>query len=309
MPIKVQSDLPVRAILEKENIFVMDETRAMNQDIRPLKIGILNLMPLKEDTELQLLRSLSNTPLQLDITFLTVSTHESKNTAQSHINKFYEPFCNVKKRRFDGLIITGAPVEQMEFEEVDYWEELVEIMDWAQTHVTSTFFICWGAQAAMYHYYGLKKKLLSQKLFGLYRHQIQNRKEPLIRGFDDEFLAPHSRHTTVDAEEIRACKDLTILAESKEAGVFISMAEEGRKIFVFGHPEYDRHTLEKEYVRDKEKGLDIQIPRDYFKDNDSNNPPLLMWRAHANTLYTNWINYYVYQLTPYMWEDEEEGTN
>ncbi len=309
MPIKVQSDLPVRAILEKENIFVMDETRAMNQDIRPLKIGILNLMPLKEDTELQLLRSLSNTPLQLDITFLTVSTHESKNTAQSHINKFYEPFCNVKKRRFDGLIITGAPVEQMEFEEVDYWEELVEIMDWAQTHVTSTFFICWGAQAAMYHYYGLKKKLLSQKLFGLYRHQIQNRKEPLIRGFDDEFLAPHSRHTTVDAEEIRACKDLTILAESKEAGVFISMAEEGRKIFVFGHPEYDRHTLEKEYVRDKEKGLDIQIPRDYFKDNDSNNIPLLMWRAHANTLYTNWINYYVYQLTPYMWEDEEEGTD
>ena len=186
MPIKVASDLPVRAILERENIFVMDETRALNQDIRPLKIGILNLMPLKEDTELQLLRSLSNTPLQLDITFLTVSSHESKNTAQSHINKFYEPFYKMKKRRFDGLIITGAPVEQMEFEKVDYWDELVEIMDWAETHVTSTFFICWGAQAALYHYYGLKKQLLPQKLFGLYRHRVQNRKEPLIRGFDDE---------------------------------------------------------------------------------------------------------------------------
>lgn len=305
MPIKVQSDLPVRAILEKENIFVMDETRAMNQDIRPLKIGILNLMPLKEDTELQLLRSLSNTPLQLDITFLTVSTHESKNTAQSHINKFYEPFCQVKKRRFDGLIITGAPVEQMEFEEVDYWPELVEIMDWAKTHVTSTFFICWGAQAALYHYYGLKKQLLPQKLFGLYRHKVQKRKEPLIRGFDDIFLAPHSRHTTVDAKAIHACKDLTVLAESDEAGVFIAMAEEGRKVFVFGHPEYDRCTLEKEYLRDKEKGLDIQIPKDYFENDDSNNRPLLMWRAHANTLYTNWINYYVYQLTPYMWEDED----
>ena len=305
MPIKVASDLPVRAILERENIFVMDETRALNQDIRPLKIGILNLMPLKEDTELQLLRSLSNTPLQLDITFLTVSSHESKNTAQSHINKFYEPFCQVKKRRFDGLIITGAPVEQMEFEKVDYWDELVEIMDWAGTHVTSTFFICWGAQAALYHYYGLKKQLLPQKLFGLYRHRVQNRKEPLIRGFDDEFLAPHSRHTTVDSEAIRSCSSLTVLAESDEAGIFIAMAEKGRKIFVFGHPEYDRLTLQKEYVRDKEKGLDIKTPKDYFKDNDSSSQPLLMWRAHANALYTNWINYYVYQLTPYQWEDEE----
>lgn len=305
MPIKVQSDLPARAILERENIFVMDETRAMNQDIRPLKIGILNLMPLKEDTELQLLRSLSNTPLQLDITFITVSTHESKNTAQSHINKFYEPFCDVKKRRFDGLIITGAPVEQMEFEEVDYWDELVEIMDWADAHVTSTFFICWGAQAALYHFYGLQKTLLPQKLFGLYRHRVQNRKEPLVRGFDDEFYAPHSRHTTVDAEAIRNCKDLTILAESPEAGVFIAMAEEGRKIFVFGHPEYDRVTLEKEYLRDKGKGLDIQLPKNYFPDDNSEERPLLMWRAHANTLYTNWINYYVYQNTPYLWEDEE----
>ncbi len=301
MPIKVQSELPARAILEKENIFVMDEKRAMNQDIRPLNIGILNLMPLKEDTELQLLRSLSNTPLQLDITFITVSSHESRNTAQSHINKFYEPFSTVKGRRFDGLIITGAPVEQMEFEEVDYWAELVEIMDWAEIYVTSTLFICWGAQAAMYHYYGLRKKLLPQKLFGLYRHQVLNRKEPLVRGFDDEFMMPHSRHTTVDAGDIRACKELEILAESQEAGVFAAMAQEGRKVFVFGHPEYDRLTLEKEYLRDKGKGLDIQVPDNYFQNDDSSTRPLLMWRAHANTLYTNWINYYVYQLTPYVW--------
>ena len=196
-------------------------------------------------------------------------------------------------------------MEQMEFEEVDYWDELVEIMDWADAHVTSTFFICWGAQAAMYHFYGLKKRLLPQKLFGLYRHKVENRKEPLVRGFDDEFYAPHSRHTTVDAEEIRACKELTVLAESDEAGVFIAMAEEGRKIFVFGHPEYDRLTLEKEYMRDKNKGLDIQMPKNYFPGDDSNNRPILMWRAHANTLYTNWINYYVYQNTPYEWDDEE----
>ena len=301
MPIKVPSDLPARAILERENIFVMDEHRAMNQDIRPLKIGILNLMPLKEDTELQLLRSLSNTPLQLDITFITVSSHESKNTAQSHINKFYEPFSAVQGQRFDGLIITGAPVEQMEFEEVDYWQELVEIMDWSQGHVTSTFFICWGAQAALYHFYGLQKSLLPQKLFGLYPHQVLERKEPLVRGFDDVFYMPHSRHTTVTADLIRTCRDIRILAESEEAGVFAAMAAEGRKICGFGHPEYDRLTLEKEYLRDKNKGLDIQIPKNYFPDDDSSKRPLLTWRAHANTLYTNWINYYVYQLTPYVW--------
>ena len=266
---------------------------------------ILNLMPLKEDTELQLLRSLSNTSLQVDVTFLMVASHEAKNTSTSHLNTFYVKFEDVRKNYYDGMIITGAPVEQMEFEEVDYWNELVEIMDWADAHVTSTFFICWGAQAAMYHFYGLKKRLLPQKLFGLYRHKVENRKEPLIRGFDDEFYAPHSRHTTVDAEEIRVCSDLTILAESDEAGVFIAMAEEGRKIFVFGHPEYDRLTLEKEYVRDKNKGLDIQVPKNYFPDDNSDNRPLLMWRAHANTLYTNWINYYVYQNTPYVWDDEE----
>ena len=305
MPITLDKKLPAVDILRSENIFVMDDVRATHQDIRPMNVLILNLMPTKVATEIQLLRLLANTPLQINVDFLYMTSHESKNTAQSHINKFYEPFCEVKKRRFDGLIITGAPVEQMEFEEVDYWNELVEIMDWADAHVTSTFFICWGAQAAMYHFYGLKKRLLPQKLFGLYRHKVENRKEPLIRGFDDEFYAPHSRHTTVDAEEIRACSDLTILAESDEAGVFIAMAEEGRKIFVFGHPEYDRLTLEKEYVRDKNKGLDIQVPKNYFPDDNSDNRPLLMWRAHANTLYTNWINYYVYQNTPYVWDDEE----
>ena len=304
MPIKVQNDLPAKAILENENIFVMDEHRAMTQDIRPLYIVILNLMPTKEETELQLLRALSNTPLQIDVTLMCVESYVSKNTPASHLNKYYKRFREIRDRRFDGMIITGAPVEQMPFEEVDYWSELTDIMEWSKTNVFSTFHICWGAQAAMYHFYGLKKKLLPQKLFGLYRHKVRNRREPLVRGFDDEFYAPHSRHTTVDAEEIRACSELTILAESEEAGVFIAMAEEGRKVFVFGHPEYDRLTLEKEYLRDKNKGLDIQLPKDYFPENDSRNRPLLMWRAHANTLYTNWINYYVYQLTPYVWEDE-----
>lgn len=306
MPIRVQRDLPAKEILEKENIFVMDETRAMSQDIRPLKIGIVNLMPLKEETELQLLRSLSNTPLQVDVSFITVSSHESKNTSANHLNKFYEPFSQVKKRHFDGLIITGAPVEQMDFEEVDYWEELTEIMEWTKTHVTSTFHICWGAQAGLYYHYGLPKTLLPKKLFGLYQHRVLDRKVPLVRGFDDVFVAPHSRHTTVDAERIRSCKALTILAESEEAGVFIAMAEEGRQIFVFGHPEYDRITLDKEYQRDKKKGLDIEIPKNYYVNDDCQVRPLLMWRAHANNLYTNWLNYYVYQLTPYIWEDEEE---
>lgn len=305
MPVKISDGLPAQSILENEHIFIMTEHRALHQDIRPLKIGILNLMPTKVATETQILRCLSNTPLQIEVTLVQTSTHTSKNTSSEHLLNFYKTFDEIKDMNFDGFIITGAPVEQMEFEEVDYWNELVEIMDWADAHVTSTFFICWGAQAAMYHFYGLKKRLLPQKLFGLYRHKVENRKEPLIRGFDDEFYAPHSRHTTVDAEEIRACSDLTILAESDEAGVFIAMAEEGRKIFVFGHPEYDRLTLEKEYVRDKNKGLDIQVPKNYFPDDNSDNRPLLMWRAHANTLYTNWINYYVYQNTPYVWDDEE----
>ena len=250
MPIKTQGDLPVKEILERENIFVMDEKRAMHQDIRPIHILILNLMPLKEETELQLLRSLSNTPLQVDVTFMAVESHEAKNTSLSHLNKFYETFTDIKKRKFDGMIITGAPVEQMPFEEVDYWNELTEIMDWTEKHVTSTIFLCWAAQASLYHFYGLEKKPLDKKMFGLFQHRVLNRKIPLVRGFDDVFLAPHSRHTEVPIADIHACKDLTVLAESEEAGLFLAMAEGGRKIFVMGHPEYDRMTLNNEYHRD-----------------------------------------------------------
>ena len=298
MPIKIQSDLPVKEILEKENIFVMDEGRAVHQDIRPIRILILNLMPLKEETELQLLRSLSNTPLQVDVSFMMVATHESKNTATSHLNKFYETFDQVKAHKYDGMIITGAPVEQMEFEEVDYWEELQEIMEWTKTNVTSTIYLCWAAQAGLYSHYGLKKKMMDHKVFGLFRHRVKNRRVPLVRGFDDEFLAPHSRHTEVAAEDIHACDALTILAESEEAGVFLCMAMDGRQIFVMGHPEYDRVTLDGEYKRDKGKGLDIKLPENYYPENDPDNKPLLLWRAHANNLYTNWLNYYVYQATP-----------
>lgn len=299
MPIKIQSDLPVKEILEHENIFVMDETRALQQDIRPIQILILNLMPLKEETELQLLRSLSNTPLQIDVTFMAVSSHESKNTSRSHLNKFYLEFSQVKDKKYDGMIITGAPVEQMEFEEVDYWEELVEIMEWTKSHVHSTIHLCWGAQAALYYHYGLKKVPLPEKRFGLFWHKVQNRKIPLVRGFDDIFLAPHSRHTDVPPQNIHNCEALTVLAESDEAGVFLCMAMDGRQIFLMGHPEYDRVTLDGEYKRDKGKGLDIQIPKNYYPDDNPENMPLLMWRAHANNLYTNWLNYYVYQTTPY----------
>ena len=301
MPILVQNDLPVRGILEQENIFVMDEKRATSQDIRPLTVGLLNLMPLKEDTELQILRSLSNTPLQVDVVFVTVSSHESKNTSTSHINKFYVPFCDIKERRFDGFIITGAPVEQMPFEDVDYWEELKEIMEWTKTHVTSTVHLCWGAQAGLYYHYGIDKVQLPAKVFGVYEHRVMNRKTPLVRGFDDVFLAPHSRHTTVPTECIKAEKRLTVLAESDEAGVFLAMAGDGKEIYVMGHPEYDRVTLHNEYMRDKNKGLEIAVPKNYYPGDNCENKPLLTWRAHANNFYTNWINYYVYQNTPYEW--------
>ncbi|HIV11680.1 MAG: homoserine O-succinyltransferase [Clostridiales bacterium] len=299
MPIKVQKDLPAREILEKENIFVMDETRALHQDIRPIQILILNLMPLKEETELQLLRSLSNTPLQVDVTFMAPASHESKNTSTSHLNKFYVDFSQIRRKNFDGMIITGAPVEHMEFEEVDYWEELVEIMEWTKTHVTSTMHLCWGAQAGLYYHFGLQKKQLPEKMFGLFWHKVNNRKIPLVRGFDDRFLAPHSRHTEVPIEDIRADGRITILAESEEAGFFLGMANDGRQIFVMGHPEYDRVTLDGEYKRDLGKGLDIQLPKNYYQGDNVENKPLLMWRAHANNLYTNWLNYYVYQVTPY----------
>ena len=305
MPIRVQNDLPVNEILERENIFVMDEKRATSQDIRPLKVGLLNLMPLKEDTELQILRSLSNTPLQVDVIFVNVSSHESKNTSTSHINKFYVPFKDIKKQRFDGFIITGAPVEQMPFEEVDYWEELKEIMEWTKTHVTSTVHLCWGAQAALYYHFGINKVQMDAKVFGVFEHRVQNRKTPLVRGFDDVFFAPHSRHTTVPTELIKAEERITVLAESDEAGVFLAMADEGKQIFVMGHPEYDRVTLHNEYMRDKNKGLEIEVPKNYYKDDNCENKPLLTWRSHANNFYTNWINYYVYQATPYVLEDDE----
>lgn len=299
MPIKIQSDLPVKEILERENIFVMDENRAVHQDIRPIQILILNLMPLKEETELQLLRSLSNTPLQVDVTFMMVSSHTSKNTATSHLNKFYQTFDEIKGCKFDGMIITGAPVEQMEFEEVDYWEELKDIMDWTKTNVTSTIYLCWAAQAGLYYHYGLKKRQMDHKVFGLFAHKVKNRKIPLVRGFDDVFIAPHSRHTEVAAADIHNCKALTVLAESDEAGVFLAMAKEGRQIFVMGHPEYDRVTLDGEYKRDLSKGLPIDMPKGYYPEDNPENKPLLLWRSHANNLYTNWLNYYVYQSTPY----------
>ena len=299
MPIRVQKDLPVKEILEQENIFVMDEHRAMHQDIRPIKIGLLNLMPLKEDTELQILRSLSNTPLQVDVVFVNVSSHKSKNTSTSHLNKFYVSFEEIKDQRFDGFIITGAPVEQMPFEEVDYWEELKEIMEWTKTHVTSTMHLCWGAQAGLYYHYGIEKVQLDEKVFGVFEHRVKNRKTPLVRGFDDVFYAPHSRHTTVPTEAIESEEQLIILAESEEAGVFLTMSLDGKQIFVMGHPEYDRVTLNNEYMRDKNKGLEISLPKNYYPDDNFENRPLLTWRSHANNLYTNWVNYYVYQVTPY----------
>ena len=305
MPIKVQGDLPAKEILERENIFVMDEHRAIHQDIRPLQIAIVNLMPVKQDTELQLLRSLSNTPLQVDVTFVAVESHESKNTSTSHLNKFYVTFKDIKKKKFDGMIITGAPVEQMEYEEVDYWEEIARIMEWSKTHVTSTIHLCWGAQAALYYHYGIQKHMLPEKMFGLFWHRVYNRKCPLVRGFDDVFLAPHSRHTEVRSEDIRACSELTVLAESDEAGVFLAMADEGKQIFIMGHPEYDRITLDGEYHRDLEKGLDIQLPKNYYQNDDPEVKPLLRWRAHANNLYTNWLNDYVYQVTPYELPEDE----
>ena len=300
MPIKTQNDLPAKEKLENENIFVVDENRALHQDIRPLQICILNLMPVKEDTELQLLRALSNTPLQVDVTFMKMNSHVSLNTSANHLNKFYNTFDELKENKYDGLIITGAPVEQMDFEEVDYWEELCQIMEWTKSHVTSTLHICWGAQAGLYYHYGIPKYPLAKKMFGVfYAHRVMNRKVPLVRGFDDIFMAPHSRHTAVLSEDIHNCPELIVLAESEEAGVFLTMTEEGRQIFVMGHPEYDRMTLHNEYIRDKKKGLPIQIPCNYYPEDDDTRRPYLQWRSHANDLYSNWLNYYVYQLTPY----------
>lgn len=309
MPIRTQNDLPAKEILEQENIFVMDENRSTHQDIRPISIVIVNLMPLKEDTELQILRALSNTPIQVDVSFVACATHESTHTSMSHLNKFYQTFDEIKHHNFDGLIITGAPVEQMEYEQVDYWDEICQIMEWSKTHVTSTLHLCWGAQAGLYYHYGIQKRMLPKKKFGVFEHKVLNRKVPIVRGFDDVFMAPHSRHTEVTKEDIEADERLTILAESEEAGVFLVLAEDGKQIFVMGHPEYDRLTLRNEYYRDKEKGLPIEIPKNYFPDDDDSKKPLLTWRAVSNCLYSNWLNYYVYQTTPYEFLSMEEISN
>lgn len=299
MPIKTQNDLPAKEILERENIFVMDENRAMHQNIRQLEIAIVNLMPLKEDTELQILRSLSNTPIQVNVTFVATSTHEATHTSLSHLNQFYQTFDDIKNRNFDGLIITGAPVEQLEYEEIDYWDEICQIMEWSKTHVFSTLHLCWGAQAGLYYHYGIPKHMLEKKKFGVYANKVKNRKIPLVRGFDDVFYAPHSRHTEVRKADIEKVDKLTILAESDEAGVFLIMNDDGRQIFVMGHPEYDRYTLHNEYIRDKKKGLPIDLPVNYYPDDDDTQRPLLQWRSHGNILYSNWLNYYVYQGVPY----------
>lgn len=299
MPIKTQNNLPAKAILENENIFVMDEDRAISQNIRPLKIAILNLMPLKEETEVQLLRVLSNTPLQIDIILLQTASYQSTHTSQSHLNKFYQTFDDIKDQKLDGMIITGAPVEFMDFEQVEYWEELTHIMEWTKTNVTSTFHICWGAQAGLYYHFGVRKIILPKKVSGIYRHKVNNRKVQLVRGFDDVFLAPHSRNTESSPEDIRSHEELVILAESDEVGDLIVMTKDGKQIFVLGHLEYDRLTLDKEYKRDMAKGINPEMPYNYYPDDNPDNRPLLTWRATSDCLYSNWLNYYVYQTTPY----------
>lgn len=299
MPIKIDNDLPVKKILEDENIFVMDERRAIVQDIRPLEILILNLMPLKEDTELQLLRSLSNTPLQVNITFIRTLSYQPKHVAMHHLERFYTTFDKIKNKKYDGLIITGAPVEQMEFEDVEYWDELVEVMNWSEKNVTSTLHICWGAQAGLYYRYGIQKHYLEEKVSGIYKHYTFHKKTPLVRGFDDSFLVPQSRYTGIKREDVEANDKLEIVADSKVTGPYLIIAEEGKNIFVTGHPEYDTMTLDYEYKRDLDRGLNPKIPENYYPDDNPDNKPIKSWRCHANTLFTNWLNYYVYQVTPY----------
>ena len=303
MPIKVQSNLPAIKILENENIFVMPEDRAMTQDIRPLKIVILNLMPTKIVTETQLLRLLGNTPLQVDIELLQMATHKSKNTSKRHLTTFYKTFDEIKDQRFDGMIITGAPVELMKFEEVDYWDELCQIMDWSKRNVYSTFHICWGAQAGLYHRYGIDKFEFGGKLSGVFEHKILNPLHPLLRGFDDTFMIPHSRYTGVHSEDILKQPKLEILAAGDKAGVSIVCKRSGREFYILGHAEYDRETLANEYFRDINKGMDIRIPENYFPDDDPTNQPMMVWRSYASLLFSNWLNYYVYQKTPYDLEE------
>ncbi|MBR2861374.1 MAG: homoserine O-succinyltransferase [Clostridia bacterium] len=299
MPIKIPNALPATETLQNENIFVMTETRALSQDIRPLKILLLNLMPTKVETETQLARILGNTPLQVELELIHTRTHKSKNVSQEHLLAFYKTFDEIKQNHYDGMIITGAPVEKLEFEEVTYWQELCEIMEWTKTHVTSTFHICWGAQAGLYYHYGIKKYPLDEKMFGVFKHKVTRKSSMLFRGADDEFMVPHSRHTTIRQEDIEKIPELRILATSEEAGVYAIATDGGKQIFVTGHSEYDADTLKKEYLRDKNAGLDIKVPVNYFPDDNDENEPLVSWRSHANLIYSNWLNYYVYQVTPY----------
>lgn len=299
MPITIPSALPAYEILKSENIFVMDENRAIHQDIRPLKIAILNLMPTKITTETQLIRLLSNTSLQIELTLLGTATHTPKHTSPEHMEAFYKNFYDVKNEKFDGLLITGAPVEELPFEKVDYWQELCEIMEWSKTHVFSTFHICWAAQAGLYYHYGIQKYKMEDKLFGIFKHTVENNTHPLLHGFDEEFYAPHSRHTDIRAEDIAAVPELEILSSSAQAGVYIVSDNTSRMFFITGHSEYDSETLSKEYFRDLDKGLPIQVPYNYFPDDDPTKKPPNIWKAHANLLYSNWLNYFVYQLTPY----------
>ena len=299
MPIKVPNGLPAVKTLKDENIFVMTHKRAVKQDIRPLKILLLNLMPKKIETETQFARLLGNTPLQVEMEMMYTTSHKSKNTSEEHLLAFYKTFDEIKDNKYDGMIITGAPVENMEFEEVEYWDELCEIMEWSKSHVTSTFHICWGAQAGLYYHYGIQKHPLPKKCFGVYPHKVDYKRSILFRGFDETFMVPQSRHTTVYAEDIKKVKGLKILASSKETGVYAVSTSKGKQIFVTGHSEYDKDTLKNEYLRDKEKGLEIDLPKNYFPNDDPSKEPIVSWRAHANLLFSNWLNYFVYQTTPY----------
>ncbi len=304
MPIKIPNALPAAKTLTDENIFIMTETRAISQDIRPLKILILNLMPTKIDTETQLVRLIGNTPLQVEVELIHTASHQSKNTSQEHLLSFYKTFDQVKHQKFDGMIITGAPVEMLDFEEVEYWAELCEIFEWTKTHVHSTFHICWGAQAGLYYHFGIGKRILPAKVFGVFKHTVDYKHPILFRGADDEFYAPHSRHSGIDTADIEACDKLKILAVSEEAGVYACMTQNGKQIFITGHSEYDCDTLAKEYFRDKAKGMDIAVPKNYFPNDDDTQKPVVTWRAHANLLYSNWLNYFVYQTTPYDLSEE-----
>ncbi len=303
MPIKIPNRLPATTTLLQENIFVMTETRAITQDIRPLRVLMLNLMPQKIVTETQIARLIGNTPLQVELELLQTATHKATHTSGDHMLAFYKTFAEIKDKRYDGMIITGAPVEQLPFEEVDYWPELCEIMEWSKTHVTSTFHICWGAQAGLYYHYGVPKYPLDKKLFGVYKHSLDYTRSILFRGFDDTFSVPHSRHTTCKREDIEAVPEIRILASSPEAGVFACMTERGRQVFITGHSEYDADTLKKEYLRDKNAGLPIELPKNYFPDDDETRDPVVTWRSCANLLYSNWLNYLVYQTTPYNIEE------